>query len=282
MSAPVQPQGLSEQQRAAILAQLGDAQPATDALLVEFAEQIRDRREHDHTSAGPDWDWYCLNASGWLGDRAPTVLRRLLDAEAEVERLRAVEANARKLVSAWLRASAEHISISNLDAVRDTPLMAGMQDGRANQYSDCANELRDVLDGEDPDGFEFGVSVQVTAESEDALAEREFAAEAGHATEHTDWRAWHDSDASMPLGQYTGREAAMGHVHHVLAREESVPVEEIEKRVRWQADDPHGPEDEPTVWECWLTDADGDDEKPTGYVVSPVEVAAAYDPDGDE
>lgn len=201
---------------------------------------------------------------------------------AEVERLRAVEANARKLVSAWLRASAEHISISNLDAVRDTPLMAGMQDGRANQYSDCANELRDVLDGEDPDGFEFGVSVQVTAESEDALAEREFAAEAGHATEHTDWRAWHDSDASMPLGQYTGREAAMGHVHHVLAREESVPVEEIEKRVRWQADDPHGPEDEPTVWECWLTDADGDDEKPTGYVVSPVEVAAAYDPDGDE
>jgi hypothetical protein len=78
---------LTEQQRAAIAALLGDAKPATDSLLLSVAEQIRDRREHDHESAGPDWDWYCLNASGWLGDKAPTVLRRLLEAEARVAAL---------------------------------------------------------------------------------------------------------------------------------------------------------------------------------------------------
>jgi hypothetical protein len=78
---------------------------------------------------------------------------------ARVAELEAITANAEKLVHGWLRTSAEHISVSHLDAVRDTPLIAGMQEGRANQYSDCANELRDVLDGEDPDGTEFGVGI---------------------------------------------------------------------------------------------------------------------------
>jgi hypothetical protein len=67
---------------------IGDVKPATDRLIAEIAEQVRDRREHDHDSAA-DWDWYCLNASGWLGDRMSVVLRRLLDAEAEVARLTA-------------------------------------------------------------------------------------------------------------------------------------------------------------------------------------------------
>jgi len=81
----------------------------------------------------------------------------------EIERLTAVEANARKLVSEWLSTAAEHISVSHLDAVRDEPLFAGMQEGRANQYSDCANELRDVLDGEDPDGWTFRVAIEVAS-----------------------------------------------------------------------------------------------------------------------
>jgi hypothetical protein len=90
MSAP-----LSAEQRAAIESLLGDAQPAADSLLLSFAEQIRDRREHDHDS-GPDWDWFCLNSSGWLGDKAPTVLRRLLDAEAQAERWQTTAASWRK------------------------------------------------------------------------------------------------------------------------------------------------------------------------------------------
>ncbi|MER6607322.1 hypothetical protein ABT282_15770 [Streptomyces sp. NPDC000927] len=83
MSAPMTPE-----QRAKVAELIGDAKPATDQLLLEMAQQILDRREHDHSTA-VDWDWYCLNAAGWLGDKAPTVLRRLLDAEAEVDRLRA-------------------------------------------------------------------------------------------------------------------------------------------------------------------------------------------------
>lgn len=82
---------------------------------------------------------------------------------ARVVELEVIAANARKLVSGWLRASAEHVSASHLDAVRDEPLIAGMQEGSANQYSDCANELRDVLDGEDPDGWTFTVGTKITA-----------------------------------------------------------------------------------------------------------------------
>ena len=80
------PEFLSVEQRAAISELIGDAKPATDQLLMEVAQQIRDRSEHDHSTAA-DWDWYCLNAAGWLGDKTPTVLRRLLDAEARANEL---------------------------------------------------------------------------------------------------------------------------------------------------------------------------------------------------
>lgn len=94
----------------------------------------------------------------------------------------------------------------------------------------------------------------------------------------TVWRAWYSGDGAG-LGHYTGRDAAMNRVHHELAREETVSVEAIQERVTWRADSPE--EDVETSWECWLVDEDGEDDKPTDYVVSPIEVAAAYDPDGD-
>jgi hypothetical protein len=92
---------------------------------------------------------------------------------------------------------------------------------------------------------------------------------------------WHTShpESAVSLGYYTGRAAAMDHIHHLLAREENTTSEAIETRVIWRADDP---EAEDTAWECWLFDADMSDDKPTGYVVCPIEIAAAYDPDGDE
>jgi len=81
---------LQPEDRERLAALIGDAQPATDELLGQIAESIRDRREHEHL--------------GWMG----SVLRRLLDAVAETERLqaeleertqllRAVQATARKL-----------------------------------------------------------------------------------------------------------------------------------------------------------------------------------------
>ncbi|MER6092504.1 hypothetical protein [Streptomyces bluensis] len=89
-------------------------------------------------------------------------LARLKKAEARVAELEEIAANARKLISGWLKTAGEHYSVSTIDAVKNDSLFAGMQEGRANQYSDCANELKDVLDGEDPDTWEHGVGIQIT------------------------------------------------------------------------------------------------------------------------
>jgi hypothetical protein len=91
--------------------------------------------------------------------------------------------------------------------------------------------------------------------------------------EVTVYRASHDS---IVMGLYTAREAAMDHVHAVLANEEGC---DVTARVIWRADDPEA--DEP-VWECWLFDSDMADDEPTGYVVTPLEVASAYDEEADE
>ncbi|MFF3310536.1 hypothetical protein [Streptomyces sp. NPDC002952] len=76
---------LTPEQRATIAQQLGDVKPATAGLLISFGESVRARREHDH----PKWeDLFCMNLSSYMGERMAPVLRRLLDLEDEVERLR--------------------------------------------------------------------------------------------------------------------------------------------------------------------------------------------------
>ncbi|MFD8970493.1 hypothetical protein ACFV0C_36825 [Streptomyces sp. NPDC059568] len=72
--------------RARIAGQLGDAKPASDELLVSFGKAIADRRDHEHPKHE---DFFCLNLSSYMGERAAPVLRRLLDAEAERDDLRA-------------------------------------------------------------------------------------------------------------------------------------------------------------------------------------------------
>ncbi|MFI2632573.1 hypothetical protein ACH5A2_19575 [Streptomyces collinus] len=63
---------------------IGDAKPATDRLVEQLAESVRDRREHEH----PTWeDLFCLNLVSWAGERMGPVLRRLLDAEARIAEL---------------------------------------------------------------------------------------------------------------------------------------------------------------------------------------------------
>lgn len=93
------------------------------------------------------------------------------------------------------------------------------------------------------------------------------------AAQGTVFRASHDS---IVMGHYTTRQAAMDHVHATLANEEGG---DVTARVIWRADDPEV--DEPT-WECWLFDAEMADDEPTGYVVTPVEVASAYDEEAAE
>lgn len=77
--------GLLAEDRTAIAALIGDAKPAAPALLVSFAESVRDRREHDHSTQLEDW--YCLNLAAFMGERMGPVLRRLVDAEARVAEL---------------------------------------------------------------------------------------------------------------------------------------------------------------------------------------------------
>lgn len=76
---------LTKEQRETLAKQLGDAHPARAELVVSFGQAVRDRREHQH----PTWeDLFCANLNSWMGERTAPVLRRLLDAEAEIERLR--------------------------------------------------------------------------------------------------------------------------------------------------------------------------------------------------
>jgi hypothetical protein len=77
---------LSAEQHAAIRALIGDVPAATSSLIAELAQSIADRRSHDHPTGHEDW--FCANLSGWAGDRMAVVLRRLIDAEAELDRAR--------------------------------------------------------------------------------------------------------------------------------------------------------------------------------------------------
>ncbi|HEY6117370.1 MAG TPA: hypothetical protein VI172_15570 [Candidatus Dormibacteraeota bacterium] len=76
---------LTAEQRAMLAEQIGDVRSARNSLLMSFGKAVQDRREHEH----PKWeDLYCFNLTSYMGERAATLLRRLLDAEAEIERLR--------------------------------------------------------------------------------------------------------------------------------------------------------------------------------------------------
>ena len=76
---------MTSEQRKAIAVQIGDAKPATHALIGSFAESVANVRNHDH----PSWeDLYCMNLTSYMGERMAPVLRRLLDAETELTRLR--------------------------------------------------------------------------------------------------------------------------------------------------------------------------------------------------
>lgn len=81
MNAPMTPE-----QRKAITVQIGDVQPATDALIGTFAESVANIRNHEH----PSWeDLYCMNLTSYMGERMTPVLKRLLVAESEADQLRA-------------------------------------------------------------------------------------------------------------------------------------------------------------------------------------------------
>lgn len=95
---------LTPEQRSALAELLGDAKPARTDLLHGLGEAVRDCREHEHPRTAEDL--FCGNLRGWLGERMAPVLRRLLDAEAELGRVKSdraeVLAEVKGEVVAWL------------------------------------------------------------------------------------------------------------------------------------------------------------------------------------
>ncbi|MCI3279168.1 hypothetical protein [Streptomyces cylindrosporus] len=85
---------------------------------------------------------------------------------ARVTELENIAVNARKLVGGWKQASEEHALFAQSKVMDETPGMADKQHGRSDQLADCANELGDVLNGEDPDGWAYGIGMDVTEADE--------------------------------------------------------------------------------------------------------------------
>ncbi|WP_431999271.1 hypothetical protein [Streptomyces sioyaensis] len=75
---------LSHENRAALSELIGDAaRPAPADFLLRMGHTVKDCRTHDH---GTGEDFFCGNLTGWMGERMALVMRRLLDAEAELAR----------------------------------------------------------------------------------------------------------------------------------------------------------------------------------------------------
>ncbi|MFB7461220.1 hypothetical protein [Streptomyces sp. NPDC056188] len=252
---------LTPEQRAKIAEQLGDAKPASPGLIVSFGESVRNCREHDH----PTWeDLYCLNLVSYMGERMGPVLRRLLDAEAETEGLRArvaeLETEREKLVR-WHGEDSKTITglVARVD--RHRARLVALQNDALSMRGSLA-----PADGDRKVPFELGETLTPAV---DWLIARVAELEAAQGTV---FRASHDS---IVMGLYTSREAAQAHCEAKVQQEE--PAGSI-RHLSWSADD-IGPDAE---YELHITPAEtGGLIRGTGYVVTPLEVASAYDPDGD-
>lgn len=214
---------ITDLDREALAALIGEVQPATDALLVSFAKSVRDRREHDH----PKWeDLYCANLSAFMGEKIAPVLRRLIAAEIRVAEL---EAELR-IGAPW-----------TCDAC-----------GKDNRRDVCA-----VCETHRPDRGE---------EKDTAPAATSTPAE------QVIYRAEYEHE-SIPLGLYTTLAAARAHCEGQLRSEYPATVSLV---LDWigDEDDPEQP------WEL-VAEIDSGAEQLTGYIVTPLTVAAEYDPEAE-
>ncbi|MFJ2209368.1 hypothetical protein [Streptomyces microflavus] len=86
-------------------------------------------------------------------------------------------------------------------------------------------------------------------------------------------RVYRAEHASIPLGTYTTEASARAHAEDVMSSEFGP-----ERTVTY---DWIGDEDDPDGWWELVVQIDGGDEQPTGYVVIPIAVGTAYDPDAE-
>lgn len=160
---------LTSQQRAKLAGLAGPGVPAPASLLLRLAEAVRDRREHVHE---PREDIYCANLTAWLGERMAPVLRRLVEAEAEVARLRA-ELATRPTRDAVLREAAEIAD----EAVPDEQPHTDWDRGRLS----AARDIRSML-GVTPIGTEHASEDVPALRAEVARLRAELSARPSRAT----------------------------------------------------------------------------------------------------
>ena len=79
---PMSPERFAKAERGHI----GGARSATDKELMALAAGVAEVAEHEHGADGLA-DIFCLNQKAWMGGFMAVVLRRLLDAEADRDRL---------------------------------------------------------------------------------------------------------------------------------------------------------------------------------------------------
>lgn len=126
--------------------------------------------------AGAEWiGETCRGATTAAQDRADAAFvaaarSAVPELLAEVKRIRAelaaAKAGMQLLVDGWKQASNEHASFAKSNVMNEYPGLADKQEGRSLQLLDCADELADVVKGEDPDDWEYGIGVDVTNRDE--------------------------------------------------------------------------------------------------------------------
>ncbi|MFG2963534.1 hypothetical protein ACGFZS_09620 [Streptomyces sp. NPDC048288] len=276
---PSGPARLTPEQRAKIAEQIGDVQPATPGLLAAFGQSVLNRREHQH----PEWeDLFCMNLSSWMGERMAPVLRRLIDAEAEIDALK----TAQEKSSREADATPTDFFGPGRVYVRDLPFRAPEDTLQFECVGIGAHPSKDgalrAFGFERPGAGRPWVSASQRAEEwaegwvdlgpvrPDGLT-RTFAAvqalredEASEPALTIYCAVWD----TVPLGQYTSESEARRHAEDHARRD--LPTGAFD----WIVDEEDG------VAELVAT-VDGD-EGPTGYVVTALEIASKYDPEAEE
>lgn len=95
---------------------IGDVRPAAPSLIVDLAQSVSDRQTHEHPTSNEDW--FCNNLSGWAGDKAAVVVRRLLDAETALAAVTA-ERDAARVEVATAKAAGYRSAAANVAEMID-------------------------------------------------------------------------------------------------------------------------------------------------------------------
>lgn len=129
---PIYP--LPREIREQIAADIADAKTAMPGLLVQLADSARKVREHDHSTQAEDW--FCMNQTSWAGGRVGSVLRRLLDTDAALQKLQRQYVEAVSTVADLVQKRTTDIRAHNADREELETLRARVAELEAAQDAD--------------------------------------------------------------------------------------------------------------------------------------------------